>query len=105
MAKRVELVWDRTCPHANATREQLRTALQAVGASVEWAEWDREDPHAPAYARALGSPTVLVDGRDVSGPAAPSTGNACRLYQKGDGTSTGIPLLEDIIAALVAHDS
>jgi mercuric ion transport protein len=63
-----------------------------VDAPVE--EIDIEDPAAPAWARGWGSPTILIDGNDVSGQQR-SEGSACRLY------AGGAPSVESIRAKLV----
>jgi mercuric ion transport protein len=51
-----------------AAREQLRRAFQEVGVPANWQEWDRGNPSSPDYARRYGSPTILVEGRDVASP-------------------------------------
>jgi hypothetical protein len=61
-------------------------------------EHDASTPDAPARIRDLGSPTILVNGQDVSG-AAPATGPSCRFYPG----HRGAPPLERIIAVLEAN--
>ncbi len=100
MTRKVELITDPDCPNVEATREQLRQAFAAVGEIPAWDEWDREAEDAPAYARSFGSPTVLVDGRDVAGEATESDGNCCRVYKGTDGRFQGVPTVEKIIDAL-----
>jgi hypothetical protein len=61
-----------------------------------------EDPGAPERIRGYGSPTVLVDGRDVAG-AAPFEGTtSCRLYGSTGDEPRGAPPVEAIVAALRA---
>jgi hypothetical protein len=38
-----------------------------VGAPPRWTEYEAGDPELTPGARGLGSPTILVDGRDVAG--------------------------------------
>ncbi len=95
----VELIYDRDCPNVEDTRVQLRQALEAAGLAPEWQEWDRADPRAPAYARRYGSPTVLVDGRDVAG-TEPSDAPSCRIYASTAGRGRGVPAADMIAAAL-----
>jgi len=90
----IELVYFAGCPHVEAARSALRAALDRAGLAPVWQEWDQARPDAPARVHGLGSPTILVAGRDVSGADAPSTGRACR--------ADGIPAPEVIIAALAA---
>ncbi len=95
----VELIHDRHCPNAGRTRRELRLALESAELPARWTEWIREDPAAPAYARRYGSPTVLVNGRDVAG-VAPSDGLAtCRLYT-WNGERVGFPPADLIAEAL-----
>jgi len=96
---RVELVTDKDCPNAEAAREQLRRALEDAGLPLEWEEWDRESPEAPAHVRQYGSPTILVGGHDVAGEGTQSAAKSCRVYQTGEGVR-GVPSVEMIVAAL-----
>lgn len=96
---RVELLYFPECPNVLAAREQLRRAFEACGSSPNWIEVDVSAEGAPVYARGYGSPSVLVDGKDVTG-SSPGGGSACRIYVGTD--MRGVPPLESIIAALRA---
>ena len=78
---RLELVFDRDCPHVTLARENLVAALRALGAREEWIEWDRAAASTPDELRRYGSPSILVNGRDVD-PNEPQrvTANSCRVY-------------------------
>lgn len=67
MTATVELVYDRDCPNADGAREVLRIALNAAGLEPQWIEWDRGEATSPSYTMHYGSPTILVNGEDVSG--------------------------------------
>lgn len=99
---RVELIYDRDCPNVAAARASLIKALAAAGHPVSWTEWDSAGNDAPPYARSFGSPTVLVDGRDVMERAAIESGIApyCRIYKDRSGRFTGVPPVDQIMAAL-----
>ena len=64
---KVELIYDADCPNATAARSLLIRAFAKTGTSARWREWERSARNTPARARAFGSPTVLIDGRDVAG--------------------------------------
>ena len=101
-AARVELIYDADCPNVAAARSLLIKAFTQTGVSARWREWERGAPDSPEYARRYGSPTILVNERDVGGDA-PGTGNAaCRIYSNGDGTLSRTPPLEAICAALMS---
>jgi mercuric ion transport protein len=76
----VQLLHFPGCPHVDAAR----AALRAAGISFD--EVDVTAPGTPAALRNWGSPTILVDGRDVAGSPQP-TGLSCRLYSSGDAPS------------------
>jgi hypothetical protein len=85
MKSRVELIYDSDCPNVDEARREIEAALLAEGLRARWEERERpasdtDRPDAP------GSPTVLVDGRDVApeGAATGSSGGpSCRVYVDG----------------------
>lgn len=91
----VDFIYDDDCPNAEAARSNLRTALVEVGLPASWSEHRIGDPAVPERARGYGSPTILVDGRDVAG-VEPSAEQCCRVYV-GAG---GVPPVEFIVRAL-----
>jgi hypothetical protein len=104
-ANRVELIYDAACPNVAAARSLLIKALTRTGVSARWSEWERSAPDSPDYARRCGSPTILVDGKDVAG-GAPSVENAaCRLYGETDGRLDRTPPLDAVCLALLDGSS
>lgn len=95
----VELLYFPGCPHAEAAREQLRSAFATINRAPEWIEIDVTAENAPEHVRGFGSPSILVDGRDVA-PSAEKSGVSCRLYADGD--VRGAPALNAIVVALAA---
>ena len=91
----VELVYFSGCPHVESARTNLQVALRRAGITPEWTEWDLEDPSTPRRVSGHGSPTVLVEGRDVTGrvPETEVGVLACR--------TDGAPTRSQIEAALV----
>ena len=99
----VELIYDADCPNVAATRSQLIKAFTMTGVSARWKEWERSSPASPDYARSFGSPSILVDGKDIAG-VHPSTGTrACRVYSGNGGTLQITPPLELICAGLLEN--
>jgi mercuric ion transport protein len=96
----VELIYAKECPNVAMARERLLRAFSAVGMTPHWQEWDRNDSASPAHAHAYGSPTILVNGRDVTGidPSADGA-DACRVYASS-GTFNGAPAIDSIANAL-----
>jgi len=102
---KVELIFDADCPSASRARQQLRLALASAGLASHWDEWDRSDPASPAYARRFGSPTILVDGNDVSRTSPSDQAEHCRLYRDENGASQGVPAVAMILSALNGSDA
>lgn len=59
----IDLIYFEGCPNA----EQARVNLRVVLGDASWREWDLSATDTPERFRRYGSPTVLVDGRDVTG--------------------------------------
>lgn len=59
---RIELAWDHDCPHVEAARANLSSALRQLGMLPVWHEWRRDDPGAPEHARRAGSPAIDETG-------------------------------------------
>ncbi|MDQ6752668.1 MAG: thioredoxin family protein [Actinomycetota bacterium] len=87
------------CPNWRVARENLRAALAGLGwaQSFEAVLAETED-----QARALhftGSPTIVLDGKDIFDSGNAPAALACRLYRTGTGLA-GSPTTEDIVTAL-----
>lgn len=98
----VELVYDADCPNVPAARAQLMQAFATAGAEPRWQEWAKDADDTPARVRGYGSPTILVDGHDVTGAAPHGDTPACRVYGDGSDGYQGVPPLDDIVRALQA---
>ncbi|HLK11024.1 MAG TPA: hypothetical protein VKW76_06555 [Candidatus Binatia bacterium] len=90
----VELVCDQGCPNAEEAR--------ITGLAAQCSEWTTSSDTTPAHLRRYGSPTVLVNGRDVAG-AEPGEAESCRVYE-GNRRRSGVPPTELIVSALAAAD-
>ncbi|MBO6519270.1 MAG: hypothetical protein JJ900_00155 [Rhodospirillales bacterium] len=99
----VEFVYERSCPFVRDARRRLIEGFRHAGLMPRWSEWEISDPRAPDHVRGMGSPTILVDGRDVSGAPRDETKNCCRIYALGD-APCGVPPLDMVVTALRASD-
>lgn len=100
MTPRVELIYDLDCPHVDEARREIAAALREECLPERWQEWKQKA--IPEDEQRFGSPTVIVDGRDVaSGGSARRTDNAafCRMYLDGN-RMRGAPSRETIRKAL-----
>jgi hypothetical protein len=92
------------CPSHEAALEQVVAALGELGrpgveVGLRWVETDDEAERLGF----VGSPTVVVGGRDVL-PPPPGTAPAltCRIYHRRDGRVTPLPDPADLREALAA---
>ncbi len=90
--RRVELIYFEGCPNVSLARDNLRTALVAAGREWTWTKWDLLADSTPEHLRRYGSPTVLVDGRDVTGGDAGGAARPCRV----DGAPSVTAILEQL---------
>jgi len=77
---KIQLLHFDGCPNVDAARAVLRDALAAEKLDVPVEEIDVERADAPEWARGWGSPTILIDGKDVAGQERSSGSSCCRLY-------------------------
>lgn len=97
---KTELIYDRACPNVESARAQLLRAFAIAGIAPRWQEWEARAAETPAHARGFGSPTILVDGRDVAGGTASGGEGHCRIYSLGADGPNGVPAVADIVRAL-----
>jgi mercuric ion transport protein len=90
---KIQLLHFEGCPNVDAARAALRDALAAEKLDVAVEEIDVQRADAPEWARGWGSPTILIDGKDVTGQER-SNAASCRLY------AGGAPSVESIRARI-----
>jgi len=95
----VEFIFDKDCPNIKETRVNLMKAFSKVKLSAKWKEWDRNSDKSPDYARKYGSPTILINGKDIADVLPESNANCCRLYN-GQGVPS-VQLIADQLSAKV----
>lgn len=97
----VELLYWDGCPSYPEARELLAEVLAARGVEAEIRMREVTTDAEAETLGFLGSPTILIDGRDVDRAgvgARPSL--SCRVYYLPDGRVSPIPSREDLEAAL-----
>ena len=97
---KAELLTDKDCPNVATARAQLKKALEQLGLEPLWQEWQVGDSSAPAYMQGLGSPSILINEKDVSGWEATEDNNCCRVYSNSSGGFQGTPTFESITEAI-----
>jgi hypothetical protein len=98
---RVELLYWDGCPSHPQALSDLRAAMGELGLdpeSVEVRHVGSDD--AAAADTFVGSPTIRIDGVDISDPGGEPVGLTCRVYYLRDGRVSAVPDPEDVRDAL-----
>ncbi|SCL59076.1 hypothetical protein GA0070604_3974 [Micromonospora eburnea] len=96
----VEVLVVPDCPHAETTTAVVRRALDDLGLCRTRVTTTVVATQAQAEQLGfVGSPTVMIDGRDPFADPAMASGLACRLYP-GDTGLTGTPPIQQVRQAL-----
>jgi mercuric ion transport protein len=96
----VEPVYERGCASVAPVRAELLQALAEAGLPSRWREWDAQDPASPPRLRGFGSPTALMNGRELMGIEPKPGTSCCRVYHTSEGRSARTPGATAIVAAL-----
>lgn len=92
----IEIISIPDCPNHHATVERVKSVLSSESIAVTVIERIVSNEAEARNARFAGSPTVLVNGRDLEPLVVISTNLACRIYASGG----GIPSLELVKRAI-----
>lgn len=95
----VTLLYFDGCPNWRVAHDRLVQGLAATGHPTEVILHKVETPADAEQVGFRGSPTILVDERDLFGSAPAAGGLACRVYPTDSGPQ-GSPSLDQILAAL-----
>jgi hypothetical protein len=101
----LEVLWWEGCPSTQKAVADLRAAADELGLQeTEIALREIRSEAEAATAGFVGSPTIRVDGVDVSDvPDAEPMGLTCRVYRRRDGRISPTPDPDDVRAALRAR--
>jgi hypothetical protein len=94
----VELLWWEGCPSTEGALAAVREALSELGLpDVEVHSRQIATDDDAEAAGFVGSPTILIDGKDLVPAAAEETiGLSCRVYRRRDGRVSPIPDPDDL---------
>lgn len=95
--REVTLLYFDGCPSWQLTAERLRALAGVLELSIVHEQVDT--PEAAVRRAFRGSPTILVDGRDVFATGDEPVGLSCRIYQTPEGPS-GVPTADQLRIAL-----
>lgn len=95
---KVELIYFKGCPNVADARTLLIKAFAATNNQPKWSEWNQNDESCPEHYLNYGSPTILINSKDVDASGFQQQGQCCRLYfDKKTSRAQGGPELEKII--------
>lgn len=98
----IQFLYFHGCPLAPRARDNLVQAIGSLSSrnSVSFEEVDLMSGQTPQDLQRWGSPTILLNGRDITG-APPGDACTCRIYASQGGVPTAQEISDAITA--VAH--
>ena len=100
---RVELLWWDGCPSHPKALADLQTAMAEAGLDPDAVELRQVESEADSEREHfVGSPTIRIDGVDVSPAGGEPYGLTCRIYYRRDGRVSPTPDPADLRDALQA---
>jgi len=87
----VEFLYSEDCPSHDEALARLRQVLrdEAVEADIRVVRVETDED--ARRLRFMGSPTILVDGKDIDPPPRPQYALTCRAYRLDDGRISPLP--------------
>ncbi len=83
---KIEILYFSGCPNHEPTVQRVREVAQELGIDAELVLRDVAEVDDPAALGFRGSPTVLVEGREIEAAATEPTANlGCRTFSTGSG--------------------
>lgn len=89
------------CANLELARSRVRAAIDRLDADTRVEERVVVDAEAASRFGMAGSPTILVDGRDVVDPGDTAMSVSCRLYRTPEGLE-GAPPVDAIVSAVAS---
>jgi len=81
---RIEFQYFNGCQNSAEMKRRVKTAIQLSGIPVNYQEVVIESSEDAHRIKFRGSPTVLINGKDLEGLSEPESGNlTCRFYPNG----------------------
>lgn len=99
----VELLALEDCPHLEAARRDLESALRKSIIEVPIQLIFVTGPDDAEFLGFQGSPTIRINGEDVVPQPELPVAIGCRIYRDAEGRMQGSPPIEAIRAAVEAH--
>jgi len=100
----VDILFFNDCPNSAAALARVHEAVEITGVAAKVRMIEIRGAEDAIARRFLGSPTVRIDGRDIEHEASlrKDYGFMCRTYRASDGSASGAPSVQLIVAAIKA---
>ncbi len=105
---KIQFLYYEDCPSHEAALQRLHQVMAELGLQAEIEIHKIETEEDAARWGFIGSPTILIDGRDIDPPPAGTpTALTCRAYHWDDGRFSPLPSPDQLRRALTAalHNS
>ncbi len=91
----IEFIYDSDCPNVAEARKNLLKAIKLTQIEHQIVEWERQAVSSPKYVKNYGSPTILINQKDLLEMPENQMNSCCRLYGE-----KGAPSVELIHSAI-----
>jgi hypothetical protein len=99
---RIDVLTVSGCPHRWLAMTRVWEAIHRIGVDAVVAERMIDDAGVAAVVGMAGSPTILLDGRDLFAPTPSEPSISCRLYRT-ESRVEGAPSVNSLIDALTSR--
>ena len=95
----IDFIWSSLCPNVSVCREVIHAAIEQFQEhAVVVHEWQTE-AQLPSHCEGYGSPTILVNGTDVTAVKSTAYNECCRVYATMYEIRS-VPLVEEVVVAM-----
>ena len=88
---KIEFLYSEDCPSYDVALSRLRQVVEEEGVKADITTRKVETEEQALELHFPGSPTILIDGRDIDPPLNPQYALTCRAYRLEDGRISPLP--------------
>ena len=91
----IEFIYDNDCPNVKDAKKNLLKAINLTKTKHQVMDWERQSASSPEYVKNYGSPTILINKKDLLEMPENQKSSCCRLY--GDKGAPSVELIHSAI--------
>ena len=100
MSLQIDFIYSKACPNVEEAKSVLHEALRITDTpSSVVNEWETGRDELPAHCQGYGSPSLLVNGKEVTGVEPAEFNEGCAVYFRGEQVF-GVPLVQEVTNAI-----